>query len=237
MALHLPVPRPPETVDAFLLGVVDFSSALALQQLFARELLSSSRHRGCLLLCEHPPCVTRGTERLDDQTLAETGTSLLERSLSVPRPGGLLEHGPTQLAIYPVFSLARMELTPLGYRDCLEAVVARACREQGVPEVTILPGVGVSSRGGLVARTAIHVSDEVTQLGMYLNVSVPYSLHTRLRCSSLDVACMKRTDLARLKTDVVHQFASCLGSTRVAIYTRHPMLRRTGKPRRDEKQA
>ena len=49
-------------LEVYLLGIVDFDSALFLQERLAYEISGRSDAMGTLLLCEHPPLITVGRE-------------------------------------------------------------------------------------------------------------------------------------------------------------------------------
>src|SRR6056297_2903129 len=107
--------RSPRSLDAYLLGRVDTVSLLVLQQQFAQEVAQDQRHRAAAILCEHPPCRSRGTQtkpalHLTDEKPASNGTgNHNQEPISVRRPGGIWQHGPGQLVLYLTFSLSRTE--------------------------------------------------------------------------------------------------------------------------------
>src|SRR5688572_3217932 len=49
------------TLQAYLLGSVDFETALRLQRRLHYE-VSGDREQACLILCEHPPIITVGRQ-------------------------------------------------------------------------------------------------------------------------------------------------------------------------------
>lgn len=230
---RLPAVRPPELLDAFLLGVVDFRAAWTLQQMFVRELASAREHRACLLLCEHPAFDSQGTGTLEFSPGTESPAddeSTRVDCIPVSRSGGRWEHGPGQLAIYPVFCLKRTELSPLGFRDVLEELAQITCQNLGIPDVHREPGYGLTGRGGTVARTALRVTGEVTSLGMYWNITTSFNLDANRKCTSLNAAGMKSLEMGSVKSELLQQLSAWLESTRVHTYTRHPALRRTWRP-------
>ena len=54
--------RTSESLQVFLLGTVDFESALRLQERFRDEVSQRNDRLGGLFVCEHPPVVTIGRE-------------------------------------------------------------------------------------------------------------------------------------------------------------------------------
>ena len=51
-----------EAADVRLLGLADLTSVLALQKLMVHEVQRQSRLCAAVLICEHPPAITVGTE-------------------------------------------------------------------------------------------------------------------------------------------------------------------------------
>jgi lipoate-protein ligase B len=225
-AATYPVVRPPETLDVFLLSRVELAAAIALQQQFAQEVLQTPGHRSILLLCEHAPIWSSGTAPLE-WSLQETLPASAREALPVPRAGGLLEHGPAQLAVLPVFSLGLLEQTPLGFTHTLEQIVTQVCRSAGAPEVICSQGLGVHCRTGWLARTALQFTGDISQFGCYLNVGQTYQLHPTEKSSSLAIATMQHKELSATKALVLDEFSHWLPETRQQVFTRHPLLKRT----------
>jgi len=224
--ISLPPVRPPAQLDLFLLSYVDFSAALALQQLFAQEVRSNNRHRAAVLLCEHPPCYSRGTGQLKDFAAEQATREAGLACYSAPHTSELIHHGPGQLAIYPVLSLAQMELSPFGYRNALETLLANMCEDLGAPEVEIESGTGIRCRGGLVVRTAVHIRDDISQLGAYLNVSRLYNLGAGEKATTLAAASRRSPQVSQVKGEFIAQLERWFGSVESHVFTRHPLLQR-----------
>ncbi|MFN3160391.1 MAG: lipoyl protein ligase domain-containing protein [Rubinisphaera brasiliensis] len=222
----LPPVRPPAQLDVFLLRYVDIPAAMALQQLFAHEVDSADGHRAALLLCEHPPCYSRGTAQLTDFTAEQTARDSGLVGHAMPHSAELIYHGPGQLAIYPVLSLSRMELSPLGYRRGLENLLAKVCIGQGASEVETIPGEGIHCRGGLVARSSAHIRNDMTQLGTFLNVSRDYDLGTGRKSTTLASASRRSPQVPQVKSDVISQLEAWFDGVKTHVYTRHPLLQR-----------
>ena len=63
LELSLPLTeRSSESLQVFLLGTVEFESALRLQEQFRDDVIQRNDRLGGLFVCEHPPVVTIGRE-------------------------------------------------------------------------------------------------------------------------------------------------------------------------------
>jgi len=137
--------RQSESLDVHLLGTVDFDAALTLQKHLVYEISGRNDRFGTLLLCEHPPTITVGREGSRSDVLVDQ-RELTSRNLDVHwlnRGGGVLMHGPGQLAVYPVLPLDRLECGLAEYRRRMLAAVTATARELRVPTY----GVGVQPSG------------------------------------------------------------------------------------------
>src|SRR5688572_7460058 len=99
---NLSASRP--TVEAYLLGRIDFHACLTLQRRLVYETSGRRDGRISLILCEHPRSITVG--RLGSWAHIRVDQRELE-SRQVPvhwtnRGGGCLVHLPGQLAVYPI---------------------------------------------------------------------------------------------------------------------------------------
>src|SRR5260370_38362874 len=90
----------------YLLGLVEFQAALALQRRLAYE-VAGRRGAGALILCEHPPLVTVGRQGSWRQILCEPDLLKAHRwpVRWVNRGSGCVLHLPGRLAIYPILAL------------------------------------------------------------------------------------------------------------------------------------
>jgi len=158
------------TVD--YLGVVPYAHALRLQQRLVRARTEGSIS-DVLLLLEHPPVVTIGRFRGEEdliarqEMLARDGIAVFNTS----RGGGITYHGPGQLVGYPILNLKEIGLGVRGYIWKLEEVVIELLLAFGIQghRVPNYPGVWVDEKK--VCSIGIHVSHYVTMHGFALNVS------------------------------------------------------------------
>src|SRR6516164_9878196 len=112
-------------LQVYLLGSVDFDTALALQRRLVFE-VSGNRNSAALILCEHPPLITVGRHGSWAHILCGSEERRARRwSVRwVNRGGGCLLHLPGQLAIYPILALDRLDLGVQAYLDRLHTLVA-----------------------------------------------------------------------------------------------------------------
>ncbi|MCG6157016.1 hypothetical protein [Rubinisphaera margarita] len=219
--------RPPRSLELFLLGKVDFSSAQALQKLFAEEVRATRIHRAAILICEHPKSTSSGTEAISSREYEDPELVKLRRS-AVPmiRPGGLWEHGPGQLGVYSTFSLAQTELSAISFRDEFARLIQELCREVLAPQVSFTTGAGHLGRTGLIARSGHAARQSLIQGATYINVNRTYRLAEERNSSSLSSETMQRVGLPAVKTSLVDLINRWLDQTEITVFSRHPLLSR-----------
>ncbi|MCH8828665.1 MAG: lipoyl(octanoyl) transferase [Planctomycetes bacterium] len=230
--------RDAATLEIYFLGIVDFESALVLQNRLVYEISGRNDRQGTLLLCEHPPLITVGREGSREDILVEprdlTALQLPVRWLN--RGGGCLVHAPGQLAVYPVLPLDRLGLGLAEYRRHLQETLIDVCRETNV-SATCRPGQsGVFSRGGQLAHVGVAVKSWVSYHGFFLNVSPALQLQRLVRSNaddgsvtSLSAERVRRTPMHLVRESIVRKLTERLGYERWHVYTGHPLFRRTRK--------
>src|SRR5580658_4241030 len=148
-------------IQYLYLGRVDYDEGLRLQAEIA-ELRSQGRVENVLLLLEHPPVLTLGSNAMranvlaSDELLARRGVTVHE----INRGGDVTYHGPGQLVGYPIFDLRTLRnpngprMGPLDFVRGMEEALIRVCLTYGVRagRVAGLTGVwcgapGVRSQG------------------------------------------------------------------------------------------
>ncbi len=146
-------PRKPVAKDSLIsvlqLGVVDYATALRLQQRLV-DLRKEGRIGDVLLLLEHTPVITLGRNAkaanvtASPDLLAQRGVEVFE----CDRGGDVTFHGPGQLVGYPIFDLRgfpspdakHRTLGAVEYVRRLEEVLIRTCADFGIPAKRI-PGL------------------------------------------------------------------------------------------------
>jgi lipoyl(octanoyl) transferase len=169
-------------LDVKRLGLVDYASALALQQTLVEQ-----RKRGeipdQLLLLEHPHVITLGVKTRHDlshvletpEALAAEGVALFESG----RGGDVTYHGPGQLVGYPILDLNPDRRDVHRYVRDLEQVLIDTVAVFGIDagRVSGLTGiwVGPEGREEKLAAIGVRISRWVTSHGFALNVTTDLS--------------------------------------------------------------
>ncbi|MSR57059.1 MAG: lipoyl(octanoyl) transferase [Planctomycetaceae bacterium] len=227
------VPREP-ALEVHLLGLVDFDSCLALQELLTTQIAAGTDGHGSLLICEHPPLVTVGREGSRDHILCPP-EELTSRQMEVRwmnRGGGCVVHVPGQLAVYPILPLDRRGLGLAAYRERLEQAVIDTCGELRVAAWREPDTAGVWSRGGQLAQVGVTVRSWVSSHGLFLNVN-PRMDALRLvrsvtgRLTSLAAERRTPTAMSAVRESLIRRLAARLDYDRYHLSTGHPLLRRT----------
>jgi len=223
------------TLRVYLLGLVDFEVALALQRRLVYE-VSGDRSSAALVLCEHPPLITVGRRG----SWAHIRWDAKDRDAGcvplrwVNRGGGCVLHVPGQVAIYPILALDRLGLSIGGYLERLRAAVFGLLDNFGI-RGTVFPGhTGVCIQTRPIAEVGIAVRDWVTYFGAALNVNPDLGLFRRV-CSCVE-GCGSMTSIERerhgplrpslVRELLIEEVAQNFGFTKTLLFSDHPLLKR-----------
>lgn len=110
---------------------------------------------------------TPAADVLDEEGLLARG-GLVHR---VERGGGATAHGPGQLVVYPVISLARLGLDVPGLTSALEDAAVALLAELGVEASASAEDRGVYVRDAKIASVGFRVTRGVVTHGLALNVA------------------------------------------------------------------
>lgn len=226
------------TLEVHLLGLVDFGSALGLQEQQIYELGGRDDTSGTLFLCEHPPVISMGRDAsradllIDDEELERDEIPVVW----VARGGGAFVHAPGQLALYLMLPLQRLGLGLGRFRELFERAVVESCHEVKVPAKRQPGEPGVWSRGGLLATFGAGVKSWVTWQGMFLNVAIdPQYLRLSVtnpagaRSTSMQSQRLDPVRLPQIREALIRQISNSFGYVRTDVSTGHPLLKRTTK--------
>jgi lipoyl(octanoyl) transferase len=224
---------PDLTLQAYLLGSVEFEAALALQRRLAFQ-VSGDRSGAFLIVCEHPASISIGRHGSRAHHFYEPEELRARRwpVRWVNRGGGCLLHAPGQLAIYPVLPLDRLRLGLEAYLDGLHEVVIALLDDFSIRGEVHDGQAGVWVGGRPIAGVGVAVRDWVTYYGIYLNVSPDLEPFRRIRFAGSTNGTM--TSLARERRGLVRpshvrerlleHFAGQFGFGRTALFHDHPAL-------------
>jgi lipoyl(octanoyl) transferase len=225
------------SLDAYLLGIVDFDSFVVLQDRLADELVQTSstgRERGVLLVCEHPPILTFGRDA-SVTDLAVPEEEFVARGIAtrwLARGGGAILQAPGQLSISVLLEVGEDARLAVVVRDALLAALREVAAEFHVGTTADLgdPSVLVA-RCGWVGRTTLAARDGVTRHGAVLNVS-PRMDWQRLVSGGPRVSCLgaerqRVTPISSVREAIVRRASARLGGDTYHVHTGHPWLKRT----------
>lgn len=225
-------------LEVHLLGLVDYLSAVSLQERLVYDISGRHDRLGALLLCEHPPLITVGREGSRADILADE-RELAARQLEIQwsnRGGECCVHVPGQLGIYPIVPLDRLSLGLMEYRRRLEEAVVAVCRELRVPAWREPAEPGVWCRCGKLAQLGIAVRSQVAFHGLFFNVCPPLDWLRLIRSGVtgkpvVSLAAVRNRPIAMhtVRESLIRHLAERLGYGRHHLYTGHPLLRRTRK--------
>jgi len=230
--------RTPTSAEVRLLGCVDVASVLALQKLMVHEVRQQGRVNAAVLICEHPPAITTGT----DSSLLELPADPREleaRLLTVHRvrrDGHAVLHQPGQIAAYVVVALEECGLDEFDFRRGLQQAVIDTCRDSQVKAHGTRDASSVSGRHGLLSDIAVNVERGVTSFGIYFNVSCRLD-EARLigrglleqRLSSLNAERVRPSLMTQVRAELIKNICEQVGYPEYHIHTGHPFLTRTRK--------
>ncbi|MGH9761412.1 MAG: lipoyl(octanoyl) transferase LipB, partial [Blastocatellia bacterium] len=157
--------------DASLLGLVDYSNGLILQQLAVDE----CNHIGSekLLLLEHPHVFTLGRGADESHILAEED-QLQAMSVEVHhtgRGGDVTYHGPGQLVGYPIINLKPDRCDVRRYVRDVEEVLIRTIADFGLSGSRIDGLTGVWVGNEKIGAIGVRIARWITSHGFALNVN------------------------------------------------------------------
>jgi lipoyl(octanoyl) transferase len=230
---------PAATLQAYLLGSVDFEDALAFQRRLVYQ-VSGDRSSSFLVMCEHPALITVGRQGSRTHILFEPEelASRQWRVRWVNRGGGCLLHLPGQLAVYPILALDRLGVGLRGYLDLLQEVVLAVLDDFGIRGEgrSARPGVWVAGRP--IAGIGVAVRDWVTYYGLSFNVNPPLGFYRQVRSGEpIDrpMTSLERERRGPLRMSLVRErflehFAARFSFVGTALFSDHPSLARKAAP-------
>ena len=230
--------RSSTALEVFLLGRVDFASALGLQSRLLNQIAQRQDSHGIVFVCEHPPSISIGREGSFADVLVER-EELTARQMEIrwlSRGGGTFAHVPGQVAVYSLVPLTRLKLGLVEYRQRLEQTLIATAADLDVEAEPGTTVPGATCRCGQFAFIGAGVRDGVTHGGMYVNVSVPPEALDLVRwtggdqrVTSLATQRNRPTGMATVRASLVRHLAESLGYDSYHLYTGHPLLHRSTK--------
>ncbi len=231
--------RTERSLEAFLLGPLDFDACLALEHRLVFEAGGRTDGQVSLLVCEHPRIITVG--RLGSRShIRLSPTELARRGLEVRwvnRGGGALLHASGQLAVYPIVPLDDHGLSVGEFLDRFEQGLVASLAELGVAVQSRTDRAGCRglwARGGQVVACGLAVKRSTTYFGAYLNVDPDLRLFRAIDASpaaagpmsSLVAERRRPVKMTSVRATMIQHLAAAFGCPRYHLYTGHPLLAR-----------
>jgi lipoyl(octanoyl) transferase len=220
-------------LHAYLLGQVEFESALALQRRLAYEVAGGEP--SCLLVCEHAPIITIGRHGSRFHLHCEP-EDLYRRRWPVRwvnRGGGCWLQIPGQVTVYPILPLERLNLTLGAYLRKLRVALASTLEEFAVPATLRDRDSAVWVHDRPIACVGVAVREWVSYHGAILNVNPALDVFRAVRTgeghppmTSLQRECRQPVRSSQVRERVLHHFANLLGFAQVHLFSDHPFLSR-----------
>jgi lipoyl(octanoyl) transferase len=228
--------REPDALRVYLLGLLDFDSALALQEQLVDEVACRDDGSGILLLCEHPPLITIGRSGSRSDVLP--GRQELDR-LQIPlrwisRGGGTVIHSPGQLAVYPIVPLKRRGLGLEDFVSRMQSAVFDLAAELRMPvDPEQCTAEAVCGRCGEFATLGAAVRNWVSCHGLFVNVC-PANEFLRLvrpggrpKPASIQQQRQRAASMHSIRERMIRLTAQRMEYDRHYVFTGHPLLKRT----------
>jgi lipoyl(octanoyl) transferase len=222
-------------LQVYMLGLVEFEAALALQRRLVYQ-VTGDRNTSALILCEHLPLITVGREGSWSHLHCspEELRARRWRVRWVNRGGGCLLHLPGQLACYPILPLDRFGLGLQTYVDRLGEVIQGLLEEFDVRGQARRDGAGVWVNGRPIAGIGVAVHDWVSYFGFSFNVNPELPLLRLVRWGAKDaepMTSLERERRGRLRPTMVRErllehFVERFPFSRTSLFSEHPMLAR-----------
>lgn len=237
-----PAKRSSSALSVYLLGNVDFRSAVFLQERAVAEIQERSDLAGSLILCEHPRVVTVGNDgsTIDlpaDRRELDAQLLKVER---VDRRGPTLVHAPGQLAVYPIVPLERLGIDQDRLDVVLQETALAVCEEQKVVATPDESTADVWSRCGKIGFCGTRNIDGVSCHGFFLNVCpdmtllrAVQSVRSNNRIGSLVAQCTRPIAMQTIRESFVRNLTERLGYNDFNVFSSHPLLTRKRRPRHD----
>ena len=242
-------------ISALQLGIIDYATALRLQQKLV-EARKAGEIGDVLLFLEHSPVITLGRNAkqqnvlVSPRQLEREGVELFE----CDRGGDVTFHGPGQLVAYPIFDLhgfpskqsTRKTLGAIEYVRRLEEVLIRTCAADDIPTERVKGLTGVWTREreskpqAKIAAIGVHISRGVTSHGFALNVNtnldyfkliVPCGI-TAKPVTSMEKELSRRVDLNQVAAAAARNFAEVFETDLEFVRTLDDLGHKVGVPMR-----
>lgn len=220
-------------LQVYLLGAIDFETALQFQRRLHYE-VSGNRRQGALILCEHPPIISVGRQGSRSQIFFEPEdlTTWKWRIRWVNRGGGCMLHLPGQLAIYPILPLDALKISVTQYVQALGEVLIGTLGDFRIPMPKRATPTGIYIGNRMVAGIGVAVRDWVSYFGATLNVNPALGFYRAIRCDRHSLEPMTSLERERrgpvrpslVRERLLEHFQTRFPFDRISLFQDHPLL-------------
>ncbi len=220
-------------LQTYVLGLVDFEDALALQRRLVYEV--SGGEPAAVILCEHPTVLTVGRHGSRSHIHIEPRDLELHgwRIKWINRGGGCWLQAPGQLAIYPIIPLQERQLTVGGYLRRLQRALMRTLADFALEPQARPNSLDVWLGNRPVACLGVAVRHWVAYHGAILNIDPDLTPFRDVRTGKdhAPMTSLERERRGRVRPGMVRQLlldhlALELGFERTVLFTEHSLLQR-----------
>jgi lipoyl(octanoyl) transferase len=156
-------------LEVKFLGCIDYETCDVLQKNLQVQIIQKVSS-DTVLLCSHPPCITKTKSTLDTD-ITSTPFELVKRGISIidtDRGGKATYHSPKQLIVYPLLDLNFHKKDVAWFVRNLENVVKDTLSELGISSDNETGKTGVWVNGKKICSVGIRISKWVTRHGFAL---------------------------------------------------------------------
>lgn len=175
-----------------------------------------------VLVCEHPPTITRSRRALKNSNLLSSESNLAKEGIHLcdtDRGGDITFHGPGQIIFYPILDLNKLSLKLDSYLRKLEQVTINSLKDFNIEGIVDSSATGVwvkkdKERLEKICAIGIRASRWVSMHGFALNVNtnlnyfnhiIPCGLKGR-PVTSMKKVLQKKVNIDRVKKVLIKQF-------------------------------
>jgi lipoate-protein ligase B len=157
-------------------GVMEYNEAFDIQSKLASKIIEKD-YKGIILLLEHHPVITIGSNRSRDnlisteRRLKESGIQLVSSN----RGGDITLHAPGQIICYPVLNIKYFEKDLTAFVHNLEQVILDTLDAYGIKGKRVEKHRGVFIGNSKIASIGLRVRKWVSIHGFSLNVNIDLS--------------------------------------------------------------
>lgn len=193
---------------------IEYENGLELQKK-AFELVREDKFEGILLVLEHAPVLTIGSNGGANNILSSS-EALAEKNIDVyetRRGGNVTFHGPGQIVAYPIFNLEKLNKDAHWFMDCMESTAIKTLAKFNLHGSKKPKYRGVWVGDEKIVAVGLQIRKWITMHGMALNVNVDkryFDMINPCGITEFGVASLEDfkpdADIESVKTELIRSF-------------------------------